>query len=137
MADLLIENLAQLPDFLAFFGVGVVMVIVFVVIYSWTTQHNEIELIRKDSMAATVAFSGAIIGFALPLASAMIASVDIFELVIWGCVALIVQIVVYLLVRLPMPRISERITADKAAAGVWLGSASLVGGILNAAAMTP
>ena len=137
MADLLIENLAQLPDFLAFFGVGVVMVIVFVVIYSWTTQHNEIELIRKDSMAATVAFSGAIIGFALPLASAMIASVNIFELIIWGVVALIVQIVVYLLVRLPMPRISERITADKTAAGVWLGSASLVGGILNAAAMTP
>jgi putative membrane protein len=66
----------------------------------------------------------------------MMSSVTILEMVVWGVVALIVQIVVYLLVRLPMPRISERITANEVAAGIWLGTTSLVAGILNAASMT-
>ena len=66
----------------------------------------------------------------------MVNSVTIIEMVVWGAIALVVQIIVYLLVRLPMPRISERITANEVAAGIWLGAASLVGGILNAASMT-
>ncbi len=53
-----------------------------------------------------------------------------------GIVAMIVQIVVYFLVRIPMPRVSERIEAGEIAAGIWLGVASLVAGILNAASMT-
>ncbi len=51
-------------------------------------------------------------------------------------VALIVQVLVYLLIRLPMPRVSERIEADEVAAGIWLGACSMVAGILNAASMT-
>ncbi len=66
----------------------------------------------------------------------MINSVNVIELVLWGVIALIVQVLVYLLIRLPMPRISERIEADEVAAGIWLGACSVVAGILNAASMT-
>ncbi|MEE9544145.1 MAG: DUF350 domain-containing protein, partial [Rhodospirillales bacterium] len=72
---------------------------------------------------------------ALPLASVMLHSLSVIDLVLWGIVAMIVQIVVYFLVRMPMPRISERIEAGEVAAGIWLGAASLVAGILNAASM--
>lgn len=136
MTDLFGDNLADLQDFLAFFGVAVILTIIFVGVYSTVTRHNEIKLIKEKSTAAAIAFSGSLIGFAMPLASAMMNSVTILEMVVWGAVALIVQIVVYLLVRLPMPRISERITANEVAAGIWLGATSLVGGILNAASMT-
>jgi len=51
-------------------------------------------------------------------------------------VALVVQILVYFLIRLPMPRISARIESGEVAAGIWLGAGSLVAGILNAASMT-
>lgn len=136
MTDLFGNNLADLQDFLAFFGIAVILTIIFVGVYSTVTRHNEIKLIKEKSTAAAIAFSGSLIGFAMPLASAMMNSVTILEMVVWGAVALIVQIVVYLLVRLPMPRISERITANEVAAGIWLGATSLVGGILNAASMT-
>ena len=136
MTDLFGNNLADLQDFLAFFGVAVILTIIFVGVYSTVTRHNEIKLIKEKSTAAAIAFSGSLIGFAMPLASAMMNSVTILEMVVWGIIALIVQIVVYLLVRLPMPRISERITANEVAAGIWLGATSLVGGILNAASMT-
>ena len=137
MVEQLIENLAELPEFLAYFTVSLFMMIVFIAVYTTVTRHSEIKLIKENSVAAAVAFSGSMIGFALPLASAMISSRTILEVIIWGVVALIVQIVVYLLVRLPMPRVSERIEANEIAAGIWLGAASLTAGILNAASMTP
>ena len=128
--------LVSLSEFLIFFVVAAVLTILFVVIYTRVTKHDELALIKKNSTAAAVAFSGSLIGFALPLASTMINSVTVVEMVLWGVVALIVQVLVYLLIRLPMPRVSERIEADEVAAGIWLGACSMVAGILNAASMT-
>jgi putative membrane protein len=127
---------ASFSEFLIFFGAAVVLTILFVIIYTRLTRHNELALIKKNSTAAAVAFSGSLIGFALPLASTMINSVTVIEMVLWGLIALVVQVLVYLLIRLPMPRISERIKADEVAAGIWLGATSMVAGILNAASMT-
>lgn len=137
MVEQLSSYLTDLTDFLAFFVVSLLLMIVFVAVYTSITRHSEIKLIKENSVAAAVAFSGSMIGFALPLASAMINSRTILEMIIWGVVALIVQIVVYLLVRLPMPRVSERIENNEIAAGIWLGASSLIAGILNAASMTP
>ncbi|HIM24464.1 MAG TPA: DUF350 domain-containing protein [Rhodospirillales bacterium] len=128
--------LANLSEFLLFFVAAAALTLIFVVLYTRVTRHNELALIKKNSTAAALAFSGSLIGFALPLASTMINSVTVVEMVLWGLVALIVQVLVYLVIRLPMPRISERIEADEVAAGIWLGSCSIVAGILNAAAMT-
>ena len=128
--------LTNLTDFLLFFVAAAVLTLIFVVVYTRVTRHDELALIKKNLTAAALAFSGSLIGFALPLASTMINSVTVVEMVLWGLVALIVQVLVYLVIRLPMPRISERIEADEVAAGIWLGSCSIVAGILNAAAMT-
>jgi len=51
-------------------------------------------------------------------------------------IALVVQIAIFFLVRLPIPKISERIEKGETASGLWLGAASLAGGVLNAASMT-
>ncbi|MEE8439128.1 MAG: DUF350 domain-containing protein [Micropepsaceae bacterium] len=136
MSEQINQFLTSLTEFLAFFGVAVVLTIIFTLIYWAVTKHDELKLIKENSAAAAVAFSGSLIGFALPLVSVMMNSIGIIELILWGGVALIVQIVVYFLVRLPMPRISERIEANEISAGIWLGAASLVGGMLNAASMT-
>jgi len=136
MSELFGNFLASLSEFLIFFAAAAVLTIIFVVIYTRVTRHDELALIKKNSTAATIAFSGSLIGFALPLASTMINSVTVVEMVLWGGIALIVQVLVYLLIRLPMPRISERIEADEVAAGIWLGACSMVAGILNAASMT-
>ena len=46
------------------------------------------------------------------------------------------EVVVFYLVCLPIPKISERIEKGEIASGLWLGVSSLAGGILNAASMT-
>lgn len=130
------DFLTNLSEFLLFFVVAAVLTVVFVLVYTRITRHNEIALIKEGSTSAALAFSGSLIGFALPLASTMIGSITVLELVLWGLVALVVQILVYFLIRLPMPRISARIESDEVAAGIWLGACSIVAGILNAASMT-
>ena len=50
--------------------------------------------------------------------------------------AIIVQVLIFFLVRLPIPKISDRIENGEVASGIWLGGASLTGGLLNAACMT-
>ena len=130
------DFLTNLSEFLLFFVVAAVLTVIFVLVYTRITRHNEIALIKEGSTSAALAFSGSLIGFALPLASTMIGSFTVLELVLWGLVALVVQILVYFLIRLPMPRISARIESDEVAAGIWLGACSIVAGILNAASMT-
>lgn len=125
-----------LPLFLAYLGTAVVLTLVYIVIYMWVTPHAEIALIRENNLAAALAFAGSLVGFCLPLANTIAGSVSLVDCAIWGLIALVVQILIYYAARLPMPKISERIENGEMASGVWLGSASLAGGLLNAACMS-
>ena len=130
------ELLNELPWFLAHMATALALTLFYVVIYMWVTPHPEIKLIRENNVAASLAFAGSLVGFCMPLASAITNSFSLIDVAVWGVVALLVQIVIFYLVCLPIPKISERIEKGEVASGVWLGSASLAGGILNAASMT-
>ncbi|MGY8992426.1 MAG: DUF350 domain-containing protein [Rhodospirillales bacterium] len=129
-------SIHELPWFLAYMATAVAITLVFVVVYTWVTPHDEIALIRENNAAAATAFAGSLLGFCLPLASAIANSASLVDCAVWGGVALVVQIVIFFLVRLPIPKISERIEKNEISSGVWLGATSFAGGLLNAASMT-
>jgi len=134
--ETVVTSVEGLPLFLAYLGTAVVLTLIYVVIYMWVTPHEEIKLIRENNPAAAVAFAGSLIGFSLPLANTIAGSVSLIDCAIWGVIAIVVQIAIYYIARIPMPKISERIEKGEMASGVWLGGASLAGGLLNAACMT-
>ena len=136
LLEIIGNSLNELPWFLAYMATAVVLTLIYLVVYMWVTPHKEIELIRENNMAASLACGGGLIGFCLPLASTIAQSDALVDCVVWGMVALVVQVAIFFLVRLPVPRISERIEKGETASGLWLGAASLAGGILNAASMT-
>jgi putative membrane protein len=125
-----------LQDFFVYFGTAVGLVAVYLFVYTLATAHNEIALIRQNVVSASVALGLSLIGFALPLSSAVVHARSVVDCLIWGLVALVVQILVYWLVRLVVPRLSQRIAADEMSAALFLGAASLAAGIINAASMT-
>ena len=129
-------SIAGLPLFLAYLGSAAVLTGIYIVVYMWVTPHAEIKLIRENNLAAAVAFAGSLIGFSLPLANTIAGSVSRVDCAIWGLIALVVQILIYFIARIPMPKMSGRIEKGEMASGVWLGSASLAGGLLNAACMS-
>ncbi|MBT9287823.1 DUF350 domain-containing protein [Prosthecodimorpha staleyi] len=134
--SLLGDSLSGLVPFLIYVGLSLGMILVYVAVYTLATAHDELALIRADNVAAAVAFGGSMLGFALPLASAAMHTRALAEFLLWGAIAIVVQVLVYYFFRLIMLRdVSRRIEQGQLAAGLLLGSASLTGGIVNAAAM--
>ena len=129
-------SLSGFDDFLLYFGLSIVFVALFLAIYVRVTPYREFALIRAGNAAAAASLSGSLLGFVLPLASAVIYSLNPWDMALWAVIALAVQIAVYLVVRAIVPDLARHIPEGKVGAGVFLGVASLAAGILNAACMT-
>jgi putative membrane protein len=132
----IVMSLQTFGSFLLYFGVALAATAVFVVLYMAVTSHHEATLIRKGNTAAAISFAGALIGFTLPLASAIIHSVSLIDMLVWSVIALVVQLAVFLVVDRLLREISKRIEEGNMAAGVTLASVSVAIGIVNAASMT-
>ena len=132
---MILQSLAGLPAFLVYFCTALVAVVAYLFVYTRVTPHDEFLLIRDNNPAAAIALGLSLVGFVLPLVSAIAHSAHVWDCLIWGVVALIVQVIVYYIVRIPVPNLSQRIAAGELAAAIWLGLASLAAGALNAASM--
>ncbi|MFA7348016.1 MAG: DUF350 domain-containing protein [Desulfurivibrionaceae bacterium] len=132
----LANNLPGLANFAVYFGISVLLLVAFAVLYSRVTPYREFTLIADGNEAAAYSFTGALIGFALPLGSAIAHSVALADMVLWGIVALVVQILTFLMVRVIFPNLVADIPANKVSKGIFLGAVSIAVGILNAACMT-
>jgi putative membrane protein len=129
-------QLTTLGSFLLYFASASALVGVFLLIYTRLTPWHEFALIRAGSTAAAISLAGAVLGFILPLSSAIAHSVAFVDMLIWGVVAMVIQILVFLVVRVIEPDLKRRIEAGEAAAAGKLGVFALGFGILNAACMT-
>ncbi len=67
----------------------------FFFIYSKITPHNEWQLIKNNNTAASLAFSGTLLGYVIPLSSAAINAVSIPDYFAWGGIALVIQLLVF------------------------------------------
>jgi putative membrane protein len=132
---MIFQSLAGLPAFLVYFCTAIVAVTAYLLVYTRITPHNEFQLIRDNDPAAAIALGLSLLGFSLPVVSAMAHAANVIDCLIWSAVALVVQIIVYFLVKIPVPNLSARIAAGEVASAIWLGLASLAAGALNAAAM--
>ena len=123
-------------QFLAYFIAALVLTTLFLIVYMRITPYNEFDLIDKGNTAAACSLSGALFGFIIPLASAIIHSVNFLDMMVWGAVALGVQVLAYLLVRQLFKGLPAAIEEGIVSKGLFLGALSMAAGILNAACMS-
>ena len=133
---MVLQSLSGLPAFLIYFVVAAMLVAVYLYVYLWITPHDEFALVRADKPGAAIALGLSMIGFALPLTSSIAHSDNVVDMVIWGLIALIVQIAAYYVARIPIPDLSQRIAKGEIGPAIWLGAASVTAGLVNAASMT-
>jgi putative membrane protein len=136
MEEALMALWAGLPVFLVHSATSLVFLVVAAFIYTRITPHDEITLIREGNVAAALSFGGAIVGLALPLASSLAASVSLWDLLFWGVVAFILQLIAFRLVDLFLKDLSRRIEAGEMGAAVMLVSFKLATAMINAAAIS-
>jgi putative membrane protein len=128
--------LATLPNFLAYLGAAIVLLVAFMAIYLRVTPYDEIALIRKNNVAAAISLSGALLGFAMPIANVIAHSDTLLDLAVWGVIAGVVQLLAWMVARVALPRLKEAIEAGLVAPAIFIAALSVTMGLINAACMT-
>lgn len=121
--------------FLIYFGAGLSVMALFLWTYTKITPYHEWDLIQKDNPAAALSLSGAMIGFAVVVATLIVYATHPIGFLLWSAVAALVQILTFLITRIFIADLAGRIERGEIAAGGFLGAISLMIGIVNAAAM--
>jgi len=132
----LLVQLQGLLSFLIYFGSAVFMTCLFAFVYALITPYREFELIRAGNKAAAYSMGGAMLGFAIPLASAIVHSVGFVDMLMWSIVAFVVQVLVFRASLLVLKGLANGIREGVESNGLFLGMMSVVAGILNAASMS-
>lgn len=136
MKSTLLQSLSGLIDFCTYFGSALCFVLLFCLVYCKMTPYNEFKLIQKGNTSAAISFGGALLGFILPLYSAITHSIGFIDMLIWAFIALLVQCAVFGSVRLFFKDLVRNIENDHTAAATLLALCSVSIGVLNAACMT-
>lgn len=123
--------------FATYFGAAVALTALFILIYVWTTPHNEFKLMREGNGAAALGLTGALIGFVIPLALVISVSGSLIQVTLWGVGALLVQTIGQFGARLLFPTLITDIVAGKFSAAIVQSGIALSLGILQAACWVP
>lgn len=136
MFDVQAFQSSALAFVVAFIAAGA-FTVAFKIIYQLATPYNERALIRAGNSAAAITLGAALIGYVMPLFSALAHAASLAEFAAWATLAGVIQIVAFTVVRqIVMRDFSARIERGEIAAAVYMASISLCVGMLNAASMT-
>ena len=123
------------PDFLLMTGTAGILLLIASTIYILLTPWKELALVRGGNGAAGLALAGAIAGLAIPIASCLASSLTLIDLLLWGSVSLLLQLLTYRIVDMILRDIPERIQNDEAGAAIVLIAAKLSIALLLAAGL--
>ena len=112
------------------------LIALFLWVYTTVTPLDEFLLIRQGNNAAALSLGGALIGFSLTIASAVIHTTDYREFVAWAAGAMVVQLLVYAVTTKVLRMSKSHIESGNTAFGGLMGAISLAVGAVNAACIS-
>jgi len=120
--------LAHLAVTLALLGVGVAC-------YNALTPFHEVGLMREGNTAAGIVLGGNFVALAIPLAATLATSLVTLDIVVWGIVALLVQLLAFVAAARLIPGLRGMIEGGNTAAACMLVGIQVAVALLNAGAM--
>jgi putative membrane protein len=108
-----------------------------VAIYIRLTPFRERQMVAGGNAAAGTMLAGAILALAIPLAAMLATSGTLLDILVWGVVALILQLLTLGIVALSMRNFRRMIEDGNVAAAITLAGSQIAVALLNAAAMVP
>lgn len=105
-------------------------------VYLWVTPYHELRLVQRGNVAAAITASGALLALAVPLAATMATSVSVPDILLWGAVAIVLQLIAFGAVAIAFRQLPQAIERGDIAPALVLAATQLSTGLLNAAAMS-
>lgn len=127
-----------LPQLLLQFIVTALLLVAGIAIYTAFTPYKERDLVRQDNAAGGIVYAGSIIALAIPLASLLSTSGYLVDIIVWGIVALLIQLATLAVISLVLLRhLKTLIEGGNVAAALTVAATQIAVALLNAAAMVP
>jgi len=124
-----------LPFLLLHSSVTFLMLGIGLLIYVRITPFDEISLIKNKNNAAAITLGGAIVGFAIPLAASLKTSLNLWDIIIWGFVTLILMLISYRVIDFLVRDLARRVEANEIGPAILLAAIKLAVGLIAAASV--
>ena len=124
-----------LPVLLAHFAVTLALLGVGVACYTAITPFHERELVRSGNTAAGIVLGGNFVALAIPLAATLATSLVTLDILVWGVVALLLQLVAFVATARLIPGLRGMIETGNTTAACMLVGIQVAVALLNAGAM--
>ena len=123
------------PSFLLYGGVTLALLATGCVVHIVLTPMKEMKLIREGNVAAGIGVGGIIIGLAIPMAACLSSAASVYDLLIWGIVAILLQMLAFRVADLVLRDLPKRIERNEIGAALVLAAVKLAAALVMAAAL--
>ncbi len=124
-----------LPVLVGHFVAALALLVLGAFCYVRITPFNERQLIAENNVAAACVLVGTLIALAIPLTATLATSGSVIDIVIWGLVAVIIQLATFAAVSLFLHDLRKMVLQDNVAAALTLAGLQIAVALLNAGVM--
>ncbi len=103
--------------------------------YMALTPFHEMRLVRAGNAAGGVVLMGAVVALAIPLAATLATSLVTLDILLWGLVAVVLQLLAFLLTAALFRGLRDMIEAGNVAAACVIAGVQIAVALINAGAM--
>jgi putative membrane protein len=127
-----------MTNFLLYLAVSLILLLVGLFLMEITTKVKEFSLMAKGNKAASFVLGGRLLGLAIVLYSSLANSISLIDMILWGSIGIVAQIIVFYLAEWLTPRfnVNQSIEEDNQAVGIFLMLLSISIGIVIAGSLT-
>jgi putative membrane protein len=142
---MVLQQWSSFVNFLTYLVVSIPLLLIGIKIFMLQTPYDEMKMIQdaaccdktaKDEAGIAIAhdLGGKIVGQALVMASAVFHSVSVGDLIIWGIIGIIFQVLVYYVFEKLTPfKVTEELVKGNIAVGIFSSRLSFATGLILAA----
>ena len=134
--DSILETLQiGLPVLVLQLAVTLALLAIGVACYMLVTPFHEMRLVREGNAAGGIVLMGAVVALAIPLAATLATSLVTLDILLWGIVAVVLQLLAFLLTAGLFRGLRTMIETGNVAAACVVAGIQLAVALVNAGAM--
>jgi len=134
--DIAIQTFVKgFPDFLIHGGVTLALLMAGCIVHVILTPMKEMQLIRAGNVSAGISVGAVIVGLAVPMSACLATATSVYDILIWGVVAILLQLRAFRAADLLLRDLPKRIERDEVGAALVLAGVKIAAAMIMAAAL--